>query len=318
MSERRVVFGLLWCVCGACALFLGGCKTGAEAKPDEAAGAVGGGSQGDGVAQVEPEPEPEPAFCQEGAREYKSQSYRWCVEGGVMSGPFEARDEQGGLVMEGVTRGGLMEGTWRGYHAYSSDLAWEIPFVAGKESGMVRGYDRGKVPRYEIMYEAGERHGDATLYDKDGSLLAKVSYQKGKPVGEWGYWHPNGQKAHEYLIGAKGKDGIHKHWDPSGKKLTAPTGQLSKNAILPVVDGLEEHILACYNHARIFDAESGKLVAQITIGYGGEVSQIDLFAEDFKHPFMGACTRRAIESLSFPRNPYGPQKFIRTWQLAVE
>lgn len=261
--------------------------------------------------------EEEPAYCEEGAEEYTRQQYRWCMRDGVIDGNFTAYYADGAVEMVGAFEQGVLAGTWTEYYR-DGNKRWSVEFADGKENGLVRGWYADGSEHYAIPHVAGVREGDAVYYYKDSTKAASLHYEKGKAAGTWTYWHPNGQKAHEYSPGKKGKEGIHQHWDESGKSKKPVVGQLPKAQIYPVVEPLGDLVVKCYQHARIFDKSSGKIVAQMTIGYGGEVSNISIFESDFEHPFMPACTRRHIESLTFPDNPYGPKTLIRSWELAVE
>ena len=264
--------------------------------------------------------EPEPAFCAEGEEERSRRAYTWCVKEGVLQGNFVALDsDTGKVILEGAFQDGLMEGLWSGYDALTGAALWRAPFSKGEEQGQVEGFDADGHRRYALAFEGGARQGTSSYFDAEGHTVAALEYLDGKPAGTWTYWHPNGQKAHEYTYKeGSSKTSIHHHWGADGEKTTSPVGRLKKSVILPVLEPLESAIVACYMHSRVIEEASGKLVAQIHIGYGGEVSHVDLFADDFEHPFMSACTERAIEALRFPENPYGPQQVIRTWQLAVQ
>ena len=281
---------------------------------------------------VEEEPV-EPPFCAEGAEEYSRKGYKWCVRDGVMDGPFVAFSESGVVTMEGTFVQGAMTGEWMAHDPVTGKRVWRASFVEGREEGAVEGYHGNGQVRYRLNHAGGTREGESAFFDSAGTRIASINFVKGQPAGEWIYWHKNGQKAHEYTYKPSKKPkkakksgpttgklqtSIHQHWTESGEKTTSPVGRLGSDEILPVLEPLEQAIVECYMHSRIMDDASGKIVAQIHIGYGGEVSHVGIFADDFQHPFMSACTRREIERLTFPDNPYGPQQLIRTWDLRVE
>ncbi len=302
-------------MCGVALCAISACKSQPEPTP-ESVQVV----ETEPVAEVEPEPIEEPAFCQDGAEEYSRRAYKWCAKDGVMTGNFLAlSDSSGKVVLEGAFEQGVMHGTWAGYDPDTGKLLWRAPFVQGKEDGVVEIYgDQGRIRR-EITYVAGVRQGAAHYFDDEGNKLARLDYEKGQPANVWTYWHDNGQKAHEYSFKKPGgKTSIHKHWTASGKKTSSPAGRLKKRDLLPGEEPLEQAVVECYTHSRVMDDSSGKLVAQLHIGYGGEVSHAEIFANDFQHPFMTACMRRAIEGLQFPNNPYGPQQIIHSWELGVQ
>lgn len=301
-------------VCGALSLTFTACKSKPEEKSDP--------TPVEEKVEAKEEPteevvEKEPEYCEDGAEEYSRQQYRWCMRDGVIDGNFTAYDTDGNVQMTGSFKQGNLQGTWVDYYP-DGNKRWSVEFDDGKENGLVQGWYSNGAEHYKIPYVAGAREGDALYYYSDATKAASLHYDEGKPAGTWTYWHPNGQKAHEYAPDKKGKAGIHQHWDESGKTKKPVVGQLPKSQIYPVVEPLGELVVKCYQHARIFDKSSGKLVAQMTIGYGGEVSNISIFESDFEHPFMSACARRHIESLTFPDNPYGPKTLIRSWELSVE
>jgi antitoxin component YwqK of YwqJK toxin-antitoxin module len=301
-------------VCGVLSLALVACKS----KPEEKADPVPIEEKVE--AREEPTEEvveKEPEYCEEGAEEYSRQQYRWCMRDGVIDGNFTAYDENGKVQMTGTFVQGTLQGTWTDYYP-DGNRRWSVDFVDGKEDGQVLGWYPDGTEHYKIPFVAGERQGDAIFYYPSSARAAMLHYEEGKPAGTWTYWYANGQKAHEYAPDKKGKAGIHQHWHEDGKTKKPVVGQLAKSKIYPVVEPLGELVVKCYQHARIFDKSSGKIVAQMTIGYGGEVSNISIFESDFDHPFMTACTRRHIESLTFPDNPYGPKTLIRSWELSVE
>lgn len=298
------------------ALTLGaGCKSKPAEQPDEPP--VEQLTEEEEVVEAEPEPEPEPPpFCAEGADEYTRREYRWCKRDGVLDGNFQVSYDDGETELEGRFVAGALEGPWTAYYM-NGERRWSVTFANNLEEGDLQGwYDTGQ-PHYVIPYKAGKREGTATYFYPNGQKAAELQYVAGKAQGTWTYWHENGQKAHEYTVEGD-KTSIHRHWDEQGNKKKAQVGQMPKSSIVPVVEPLGELIVRCYQHARIFDDSSGKLVAQFVIGYGGEVSSVTIFESDFEHPFMSACTRRNVESLTFPDNPYGPKTLIRSWQLSVE
>lgn len=309
-----------------------GCKTaGADDEKTARASLVEAPVEAEPV--IEEAPVEEEVFCADGAEEYSRKGYRWCVRDGVMDGPFVALSKSGVVTLEGTFVQGSMTGEWMAHDPVTGKRIWKATFANGLEEGVVEGYyPDGKV-RYSLRHTAGVREGESAFFDSSGTRIASINFIQGQPAGEWTYWHGNGQKAHEYAYKpakkpkkakksgpatGKLKTSIHKHWTERGEKTTSPVGRLGSDEILPVLEPLEQAIVECYMHSRIMDDASGKLVAQIHIGYGGEVSHVGLFADDFQHPFMSACTRREIERLTFPRNPYGPQQLIRTWDLRVE
>ena len=263
------------------------------------------------------EPEPEPSFCQGGATEYRRRAYTWCAKDGTPHGKFIARYDGGVPELEGQFEAGAMEGSWSSFHR-NGQKRWSVLMRQNEEHGKLEGWYPDGTPHYVIPYEGGKRQGAATYYHPNGQKAAEVRYKGNEPLGEWTYWHPSGEKAHQYTHKKKGKTSIHRHWSEAGRKIEAPVGQMPKSRAYSVLEPVGDEVVRCYQHARVFDKSSGKIVAQLVVGYSGEISEVQIFSDDFSHPFMGMCSRRIIESLQFPDNPWGPQKMIRTWELAVQ
>jgi hypothetical protein len=310
MSHNR--WSVVWCV--VMALMVVGCKSTPEPEPESVALV-----EAPVDVEPEPEPEPEPSFCAKGEEEYTRKAYTWCATDGVMTGNFLALGDSGKVVLEGAFAKGVMHGTWTGYDPNTGKLRWKAVFVDGEEHGAVEIYgEQGALIR-KVKYDGGVRQGVSEYYDEEGNTRAALNYESGKPAGTWTYWHANGKKSHEYTFKKPGgKTSIHKHWTPSGKKTSSPAGRLKKRDLLPGEAPLDAAVVECYTHSRIMDDASGKLVAQIHIGYGGEVSRAELFSNEFQHPFMSACIMRSVEALKFPDNPYGPQQIIHSWTLGVQ
>jgi len=256
-----------------------------------------------------------PPFCVEGEEEYTRRAYRWCQAGDQMHGRFEAMEDER-LAMEGVFEDGAMIGVWTLYYPDGAKR-WSASFVEDREDGASRGWYESGQQHYEVNYAAGKPDGEATYWHDNGEVAAKLDFAAGKPEGTWSFFHDNGTKAHEYTW-KNGKQSVHAHWDREGNKVKDRTGSLSKSAVARKVAELEPDVIACFKHSRIFDASQGKLVVQFVIDYSGDVTRATVFESDLEHHFVGMCTRRAIESLRFDDNPYGPMTLIENWQLSFE
>lgn len=269
-------------------------------------------------APVEEEP---PSFCEEGAEEYSRRAYHWCVKDGALQGSFIATADNGKMILDGTFEKGVMTGKWTAYNPDNGRVIWRAAIENGLENGDVEGFDpsTGNL-LYKLGFKAGLKDGESVYYDASGNKVAQIHFTAGKPSGTWTYWHVNGQKYHEYTYktDGSGKTSIHKHWKSNGAKGSSPVGQLGRGDLVPVLRPLEENVVECYRHSRLIDDANGKVVAQLHIGYVGEVSHVDIFADNFDHPFMAICTRRQVEALRFPDNPYGPQQLLRTWELSVQ
>lgn len=315
MEDRVGVLRLL--VAAGVATAVMGCRTSEPAPDPEPV------EQPEPVAEpaepepAEPEPEPEPPFCAEGTEEYTRNSYRWCKRDGAFDGNFVAQWPEGTTELEGTFAQGAMTGPWVAYYPGGA-VRWRAELVGGEEAGPVEGFYPDGARHYVIPYVEGARQGEAVFFHPNGERAAALSFEAGEPEGTWTYWYDNGQKAHEYTVKPNGKTSIHRHWDREGAKMKPRVGQLPRAQIMPGVEPLGQAVVRCYEHARVFSEASGKIVAQFIIGYGGEVSEIKIFEEDFEHPFMGLCTQRHVEGLTFPHNPYGPKTLIRSWELRME
>lgn len=304
------------CVC--CALFLSftACRSAPEPVPEPRDITPPQDASHPSGAALAESSAPE-SHCAPDEQEYTRRAYRWCMRDGKISGAFIALHDDGSPALTGTFSSGVLDGEWTSYYP-DGQPRWSAIFVDGKESGEVRGWRPDGSLHHVIAYQAGQRDGVSSYFHEGGEQAALLGFSSGKPAGEWVYMHANGQKAHAYKPQATGKAGVHKHWDEEGKSKRAVVGQLPKAQILTVVEPLGQDVVSCYEHARIFDQSSGKMVAQVVIGYGGEVSDVSIFESDFEHPFMAACTKRSAELLAFPQNPYGPRTLIRSWQLSVQ
>ena len=256
-------------------------------------------------------------FCPSDARVYTRQNYRWCKKEGQIHGPFASTDQEGQTRLYGQFDAGRPVGTWKAYHQ-NGKMAWDMTVEQGEESGEVHHWYEDGTPKATIRYKVGIRDGVSEYFHPNGAKLAQIEYADGTPTGQWTYWHDNGQKAHEYTRNATGKAGIHKHWKPDGTKYIAPVGQLPKDVLLPVLEPLGPLVRACFDDVRVMSDAQGKVVMQLTMGYGGEVSKIDMFDSNIDHPYMNLCARRMGERLRFPHNPYGPRQLLRSWEFSVE
>lgn len=256
------------------------------------------------------------AFCPQGADEYKRKAYRWCKKDGVLHGKFQVL-AQSVVMMEGTFKAGQMDGKWVGYWSNNTPR-WQVNYQSGKESGAVEGWYADGKKHYEIEYKDGKRDGTSTYWYPNGQKSSQLAFGAGVPKGQWTYWHDNGQKAHAFSWMGKGKESIHKHWTKAGKKTHSPNGRMSKRMVTPMLETLANRVVNCYKHSRLVSKTAGKLVAQFSIDYMGDVSLMNLIETNFDHPFMGQCARRQLESLRFPENPYGRLAIIRSWELNVQ
>src|SRR5574343_23849 len=71
---------------------------------------------------------------------------------------------------------------WSGYYG-SGELRWEIPFINGKEHGVVKSYYESGALMREIPYINGNAHGVDKGYYKNGKLAGTATYKNGKLVG---------------------------------------------------------------------------------------------------------------------------------------
>lgn len=292
---------------------LAACSSTPEQRPDAKLNAS---QEPEALAALEQAPAP-PPFCPEGTQEIKQARYRWCKQGDQLQGPFHVLDESGALVLEGQFEGGQMVGDWTAY--WQADKPrWRATFINNQEEGAVVAWYPSGQKRSEIIYAQGKINGKASYWSEQGTLAAQTEYAQGKPTGTWTYWHADGQqKAHELTWKSNGKEGIHYHWSPQGKKTISPNGRLSKAQLEPTLEPLGQLVLDCYRHARHVDPSAGKLVAQFAVDYSGDVSLVSVLESDFKHPFLGKCAKRYIENLRFVDNPYGRATIIRSWELSV-
>lgn len=293
-----------------CAL---GCKS-SQPTPDPAPVAEPDPEPAEPVVEAEPEPE---AFCPEGSEEYNRRAYRWCRVGETLHGNFLVSSDDGGVLLAGVFDQGKMHGEWVAFYSNGAKR-WRAQFVQGEEEGLVEGWYDSGMEHYAIPYVAGARDGVARFFHQDGRRAAELAFARGKPLGSWSYWYKNGQKSHEYEAKPDGSTSVHQHWSEGGEKARDVTGQLPKSKVLRVVNTLQDPIVECYTHARVFDKSAGKLLVNFVVGYGGEVSEVRVSPDGFSHPFMGKCAARYVESLTFPDNPYGPQPVFESWELGVQ
>lgn len=260
-------------------------------------------------------PEAPPSFCGEGTREVEQRDYHWCARGDTPHGPYVVA--RGGVtLLEGEFVDGYMSGEWTSYHE-GGERRWSGAFEAGEEAGLLTAWREDGSKLYTITFTEGVPDGPTTYYHGNGERSAEVSFSKGKPEGTWVYWHENGEMAHR-LSWKDGKESIHEHWTARGKKQNAPVGSLPKGAVQRIANSIDDQVIDCYKHIRAFEQAEGRLVVQFTVDYSGDVNRVAALSNDFTNPFMASCTRRAIEALEFPLNPYGPQRVIRTWSLGVE
>lgn len=276
--------------------------------------------QGQPVVEANPTLQEKPkasSFCPEGAEELTRKRYRWCVKNDVLHGPFHVADNKGGLTIEGTFEDGKLHGTWTEYWS-KSQPKWRASYAKGKTDGNVQGwYEDGK-EHYSIGYTQGVLNGTTSYLYPNGKPSATLHHQKGKPHGEWTYWHDNGKKSHWFSWKANGRESIHKHWTRKGRKTQSPNGRLRRNKVIRPLDSLNAQVIECYRHSRLVQPSSGKLVAQFSIDYSGDVSMLSLIDDDFTHNFMRECTTRQIEQMRFVQNPYGRLPIIRSWKLGIQ
>lgn len=315
MTQRSGARYILWPIISG--LIGASCGSDKAERPDDKVSEqqLKAGAQEPALAEATPKP---PSFCPEDSQEQTRRAYRWCTRAdGTMHGPFHVRDPKGNVLMKGAFEGGAMTGEWSGYWP-DGQQRWRSQVRDGLEHGEVLGFYASGKPHYSLSFAQGKYEGAVTYWYDDGQKSTEGQFVDNKPVGTWTFWHPNGQKAHELNYKQDGSTDIHKHWDEKGKKSTSPVGRMPSKLVQPVVDALETDVIECYKHARMIDNAEGKIVAQFSVDYSGDVTRIAIFESDFKHPFMHKCLRRQVEGLHFPANPWGPQPIIRSWSFGVQ
>lgn len=304
-SALRLLF------CGLCCALTATACASSSTTPDAPAPAAPAAQP---VSEAKPKPQ---GFCPEGAEELKRKNYRWCAKDSVPHGPFHIADNEGGLAWEGAFQDGQLHGEWTQYWS-KSQPKWRATYALGKVDGEIKGwYEDGK-EHYSIGYNQGVLDGTTAYLYPNGKPSATLHHKQGKPHGEWTYWHDNGQKAHWFAWKDNGRESIHKHWTRKGRKTQSPNGRLRKSKVIKPLEELNAKVSECYRHAQLVQPVAGKLVAQFSIDYSGDVSMVSLFDEDFTHNFMRECTTRQIEQMRFVQNPYGRLPIIRSWKFAMQ
>jgi len=184
-------------------------------------------------------------------------------EVGVWNGPSKWWFTDGTLAGEGIYKNGKWEGDYKEWHE-NGKLKVQVTFKDGKEEGKeIWKYDNDKV-RSVTIYKAGKKDGKAMGYFENGVKSWEADWANDLTDGEYWEWYDNKdkkfvrrytkgrrngkeehwfksnrnsggkqQKSWEAMWSNNNKQGLERHWYPSGidmKAMTFDKGVMSGQA----------------------------------------------------------------------------------------
>lgn len=154
-------------------------------------------------------------------------------------GPFEERDADGTLRVEGAYLGGLRQGRWIAYHRgggarYAGEYVgglregpWEWWYPGGQlqkrgayranlSEGPWEEWYRDGTPRRAGAFAAGAAEGPWQEWYADGRLASEGRFERGEFEGEWTLYHPSGSPESRTNWRAGRREGPSESWFEDG------------------------------------------------------------------------------------------------------